>query len=125
MMGGDSAVDRNWRKPSLWVLLSVLSCACVPLVWFWGAFSGGLDVRETCELLEGQVYDDAYRAEHYREPGRLFPLHNKCNASYDLVPLWVNPTLVCLAIVAVGSVIAAVVLTVARYRSGGRQAPTR
>ncbi|WP_326754579.1 hypothetical protein OIE73_25330 [Streptomyces hirsutus] len=25
---------------------------------------------------------------------RLFPLHNKCNAEYDLVPAWVNPAIV-------------------------------
>ncbi|MFD9392488.1 hypothetical protein ACFWBB_17770 [Streptomyces sp. NPDC060000] len=121
------------RTPVHWLTLSALSCVGLFLTWFWGAWSGGLDVAETCTLLEGQKFDDDYRAEHWREPSQVFPLHNKCNASYDLVPAWVNPTLVLLALLAVGSLIIGVGLlivalsrTVARYRarSGGRPTPT-
>ncbi|MET8170712.1 hypothetical protein ABZT34_41910 [Streptomyces sp. NPDC005329] len=118
---------RAWligRTPVFWLTLSALSCVGLFLTWFWGAWSGGLDVAETCALLRGQKYDDAYRAEHWREPSRFFPLHNKCNASYDLVPAWVNPTLVLLALLAVGSLITGVSLlivavsrTISRYRA--------
>jgi hypothetical protein len=121
-MIGKAVLNRRRRRPLFWLLLSVLSCAVIPFVWLWGAFSGGLDPEETCRLVKGQVFDDAYRTEHLREPSRAFPLHNKCNASYDLVPFWINPTLVCLALITVGSLIAAVVLTVARYRP--RERPT-
>ncbi|MDQ0580707.1 hypothetical protein [Streptomyces rishiriensis] len=112
------------RTPLFWLLLSALSCAGMFFTWIWGAFSGGLDVAETCTLIEGRPYDDGYRAEHWREPSQVFPLHNKCNASYDLVPAWINPTLVLLALLAVGSLIiglglliSAVCRAVARYRT--------
>ncbi|MCX5370292.1 hypothetical protein [Streptomyces sp. NBC_00103] len=113
------ANTRAWfvrRTPVFWLTLSVLSCVGLFLTWFWGAWSGGLDVAETCALLKGQKYDDAYRAEHWREPSRVFPLHNKCNASYDLVPAWVNPMLVLLAFLAVAGLIAAVWATAVRLR---------
>ncbi|WP_314225554.1 hypothetical protein [Streptomyces zaehneri] len=118
---GKAAVEntRAWlmgRTPVYWLTLSALSCVGLFLTWFWGAWSGGLDVAETCALLKGQKYDDAYRAEHWREPSQFFPLHNKCNASYDLVPVWVNPMLVLLALVAAGSLIAAVWATAVRLR---------
>lgn len=119
---------RAWsvrRTPVFWLTLSVLSCVGGFLTWFWGAWSGGLDVAETCALLKGQKYDDAYRAEHWREPSQLFPLHNKCNASYDLVPAWVNPMLVLLAFLAVVSLIAAVWATAVRlWRLWQRCRPT-
>ncbi|WP_406009223.1 hypothetical protein OG440_26215 [Streptomyces sp. NBC_00637] len=104
------------RSPLFWLLLSALSCAVMFFVWIWGAFSGGLDVEETCTLIEGEPYDDAYRAEHWREPSQVFPLHDKCNAAYDLVPFWVNPMLVLLAFLAVGGLIAAVWATLVRLR---------
>lgn len=30
----------------------------------------------------------------------MVPLHDKCNATYDLVPAWVNPALVILPLLA-------------------------
>lgn len=95
------------RKIPWWVL--AVACGCGLLLTFGaGAFAGGFDAREMCRM-EGQVYDKAYRAEHWREPGRLFPLHNKCNAAFDLVPAWVNPTLVCLTVAAGACVTAGLV----------------
>ncbi|MFF1544289.1 hypothetical protein [Streptomyces sp. NPDC058291] len=118
--------------PFHWLTLSALSCGALFVTWLWGAWSGGLDVAETCTLREGQEYDDVYRAEHWREPSQVFPLHNRCNASYDLVPAWVNPTLVLLALLAAGSLVIGVNLLVVvlwrtfggrRGRSGGRPKP--
>lgn len=120
-LSGNSDKNRRWRKPHLWLLLSVASCVGGFVIWCWGVFSGGLDAQETCEILRGQVYDDGYREEHWREPSRVFPLHNKCNASYDLVAAWINPTLVCLAVTAVGCLIAAAVLAAARFRLRGQR----
>ncbi|MFJ1805317.1 MULTISPECIES: hypothetical protein [unclassified Streptomyces] len=104
------------RTPLFWLMLSGLSYVGLFITWFWGVWSGGLDVAETCTLLRGQKYDYAYRAEHWREPTRAFPLHNKCNASYDLVPAWINPALVLFAAIAVGSLLAAVCTTVVWVR---------
>ncbi|MFB7373173.1 hypothetical protein ACFC0D_25375 [Streptomyces sp. NPDC056222] len=87
------------RGPTLWLLLTAVCCCGLFLIFVMGASAGGLDVREACGLA-GQDYDEAYRAEHWQEPSRLFPLHNKCNASFDLVPAWINPTLVCLTVAA-------------------------
>ncbi|MGW5214646.1 hypothetical protein ACWEQO_26540 [Streptomyces sp. NPDC004051] len=47
--------------------------------------------------MHGQKYDDDYRIRHADEADRWFPLHNKCNAEFDLVPAWVNPTVSSLA----------------------------
>ncbi|GGQ45791.1 hypothetical protein [Streptomyces asoensis] len=104
-----------------WLTLSVLSCGALFVVWLWGVWSGGLDVAETCTLLRGQKYDEAYRAEHWREPSQIFPLHNRCNASYDLVPAWINPALVLLALLASVSLVLGVTrLVLALSRTVGR-----
>ncbi|MFG2756783.1 hypothetical protein [Streptomyces wuyuanensis] len=107
----------EWREPLRWLLLSLVPWFGLVFTWFLGAFSGGLDVQETCELLEGQTYDSAYRDDNWQEPSRLFPLHNKCNASYDLVPSWINPTIVGLAVATAGCLITAVVMAAAHFKS--------
>ncbi|MEU4872536.1 hypothetical protein [Streptomyces sp. NPDC021608] len=84
--------------PLRWLLLSTLTCAAAFLTWLWGALAGGLDVAETCTLYRGQRFDGAYRSRHLDESTRWFPLHNKCNATYDLVPAWINPTVAFLAL---------------------------
>ncbi|MFF7677590.1 hypothetical protein [Actinacidiphila glaucinigra] len=88
---------RVWRS----LLLSLGTAVAMFFTWVYGIFSGGLDVEETCELVAGRPYDEAYRIEHVREYTRMFPLHNKCNASFDLVPGWVNPAIVLLALATV------------------------
>lgn len=91
---------RLWGMPPLfWFgnMLAALFFAYV--VWIWGAFSGGLDIKETCGA-RGQTYDPVYRHLNWQEPGRYFPLHNKCNADYDVVPFWVNPAVVLLVLLA-------------------------
>ncbi|MEV5999036.1 hypothetical protein AB0M25_07035 [Streptomyces griseomycini] len=102
-----------------------MSCVTLLVVWFWGAWSGGLDVAETCRLLHGQEFDPDYRGEHPDEPLRVFPLHNRCNASYDLVPAWINPALVCLAVTAAGCFVSGTVAVVARSRTRGGRAGRR
>ncbi|MFG2111125.1 hypothetical protein ACGFRB_00545 [Streptomyces sp. NPDC048718] len=106
---------RGWARPGWWVfpatLLVVLGCGA----WFSGITAGGLDIRETCAE-HGAVYDDAYRAEHWREPGRWFPLHNRCNADADMVPSFVNPTLVTVALLLLVCAAGAVKASVNRRR---------
>ncbi|WP_127499920.1 hypothetical protein [Actinoplanes solisilvae] len=68
--------------------------------WFIGIFSGSsTDPKESCHAV-GATYDEAYRATHWREPSRFFPLHNRCNADHDLVAPWINPTLALLTLLA-------------------------
>lgn len=105
----------RWN-PAFWLgSLIVAGMVFVP-TWLWGAFSGGLDVAETCALGEGQPFDASYRQGLGPQPSGPFPLHNMCNASYDLVPGWVNPTLACLAVIVTGSLIATVVTGVVQLR---------
>ncbi len=104
--------SRMWERPGWWFFPAVVLTAVGCVTWFIGIFAGGLDVEETCEQ-RGVRYDDAYRTEHWREPSRWFPLHNRCNADHDLVPAFVNPTLVAVAVLllgCVGGAVAAVVI---------------
>lgn len=106
---------KAFRAAGTWLRLAVLAGSATLLMYGFGAIVGSaFDTAETCEQTFGQRYDEAYRGAHWREPGQWFPLHNKCNAEYDLVPSYVNPSVVVLAAVAVGSVGVASVLAVRR-----------
>ncbi|MEU6222566.1 hypothetical protein [Streptomyces sp. NPDC047042] len=93
--------------PRSWLALAVVSSFLLGITYFVGMFSGGHELDETCASV-GRPVDERYRAEHWREPGQWFPLHNKCDADYDLVPAWVNPALVVLTLLIVVCVGAAV-----------------
>lgn len=77
----------------VWLGLSFLSFLATCTTYFIGISSSGKDIDETCAKA-GQILDDSYRSQNWKEPSQFFPLHNKCNADYDLVPYWVNPALV-------------------------------
>ncbi|MFE6161821.1 hypothetical protein ACFQ7F_23250 [Streptomyces sp. NPDC056486] len=86
-------------------LLGLLVSYCV------GAFSGALRVEKSCRVRQ-EPYDAAYQAQHAAETDRWFPLHNKCNAGFDVVPGWVNPAVVIFTVLlaaAVGTVAVAAV----------------
>ncbi|WP_228386542.1 hypothetical protein [Streptomyces katsurahamanus] len=93
--------ERFWTRPMWWLRLLSVALFTGAAAWVFGVSAGGLDTREACELTHYQPYDSDYRAAHSDEPRRMFPLHNKCNASYDLVPSWVNPTVVACFVIAV------------------------
>lgn len=86
-------------NPLFWAWTMIVSLVLAAAVWMHGVWSGGLDVKEECEL-RGQAWDDEYRQLNLEESGRFFPLHDKCNADYDLVPFWINPAVVLLALLA-------------------------
>jgi hypothetical protein len=88
-----------------WLRLTLGSMAAVALTFFIGAWAGGHEIDETCAA-KNEIYDRAYRSEHWLEPSQLFPLHNKCHADFDLVPVWVNPALIIFAILTVAFVVA-------------------
>jgi hypothetical protein len=87
-----------------WTRLCSVSLFAGLASWLRGALSGGLDVGETCQFVHHERFDYAYRESHAEEPQKLFPLHNKCNAHYDLVPSWVNPAIVICTVVALAAV---------------------
>lgn len=82
----------DWRRPGWFAHAAWVSLVITVIVWFRGLFSGGLDTEEACQYWHHQPYDETYRRAHLDDWSRLFPLSNKCNAGYDLVPVWVNPT---------------------------------
>lgn len=92
-----------WRRPMWWARLCSVTLFAGLVSWVWGIFSPGLDVEEECVLRHHQTFDDAYWDSHFREAQRFFPLHARCNAHYDLVPAWVNPTVVCCAVVSLAA----------------------
>lgn len=89
----------------------------------YGAAAPLLDVRETCEYRHGVGFDRDFWAEHLEESRRLFPLHSRCNAEYDLVPSWVNPTIVCLTGLAAACLIASLCLGLRGRLRSRRQHP--
>ncbi len=104
--------------PVAWMGLAVVSAFLLGITYFVGMFSGGHEVDETCAAA-GQHYDHQYRAEHWREPSRWFPMHNRCNADHDLVPVWVNPAIVVLRVLIVVCVGGTVWAAVSRRRARG------
>ncbi|MFE7777248.1 hypothetical protein ACFU5O_25825 [Streptomyces sp. NPDC057445] len=102
--------------PVAWLALAVALSFLLGVTYFVGMFSGGHEIDETCNAV-GQPLDDNYRAEHWQEPSQWFPMHNKCNAHYDLVPAWVNPAIVTLWLLIVLCVGGAVWSAVSRRRA--------
>ncbi|GAA3002318.1 hypothetical protein [Streptomyces fulvorobeus] len=111
---------RRWRHPGWWVFPAVVLIGIGCVVWFVGAFSGGFDVREACAA-RGVPYDDAYRTENWREPSQWFPLHNRCDADHDLVPAFVNPSLVAIAVMLVGCAAGAVATAIIGRKRSEKQ----
>ena len=73
------------------------------VVWGVGGFAGGLDNRETCALTHHTNYDQSWRDRTGADGTSVFPLANACNEHISLVPAWVNPTIVVLAVLAVSA----------------------
>ncbi|MBG0569294.1 hypothetical protein [Actinoplanes aureus] len=117
---GRPLLTGRWRRPGWFVATAVLGVLAAAVTWFIGAFAGGLDPEESCHT-SGTTYDPAYRAAHWREPSRWFPLHDRCNADYDLVPAWVNPALVLLAVLVAACLGMAARLAAVHHRARKRE----
>ncbi|CAL9573061.1 hypothetical protein SUDANB15_04842 [Streptomyces sp. enrichment culture] len=115
--------DGAWRRPMWWTRVCSVSLFVGCASWVRGALSGGLDVGESCAYLHHQHYDQDYRSSHAEELDRLFPLSNKCNADYDLVPAWVNPAVVVCAAVFLVAAAVLVRFGVARLTGSRRSTP--
>ncbi|MFI7316884.1 hypothetical protein [Streptomyces venezuelae] len=115
----------NWRRSPLWFAINAVALLLgAGVTYLIGALAGGLDTGEECQNA-GQAYDSAYRSAHFREFQRWYPLHEKCNAGYDLVPAWVNPTLIVLPVLAALCLAYSVRLAVIHRRTKKKQATSR
>ena len=101
LIGG--AHTGTWRRPGWFGHVAWLSLLGTAVAWLCGVlFAGSLDIAESCTYQHHQQYDAAYREAH--PDGYGFPVTAKCNAGYDLVPSWVNPTMAAFFLVFVAGV---------------------
>jgi hypothetical protein len=71
------------------------------------------DVGDICMFGQGQDFDLEYWAAH-RQDSPLPPYSSPCNAEYDRVPAWVNPTIAVTAVLCALSLAGLVVVRSAR-----------
>ncbi|MDX3076284.1 hypothetical protein [Streptomyces sp. MI02-7b] len=78
-------------KPGNWVVAAGTFLLLTTLTFGYGLWHTlVLDKREFCTVILHQRYDPKYALSDEQ----LFPLSQKCNASYDMVPAFVNPSIV-------------------------------
>lgn len=94
-----------------WMGLAVISFLAAGYAFLAGASAAGLDITEKCELA-GVPFTVRPGSIQFRELQQVYPMHAWCNASYDLVPGWVNPALAFLTILTLTAVICSVVLSI-------------
>lgn len=91
---------RNHELMVWTAVLAPLGAGGVYLVGLAHAFVW--DIQETCQLGRGERYDPSAATG-----GTFFPLSQRCNADYDLVPGFINPTVVGLLVLAIVAAILA------------------
>lgn len=97
-----------WHKqPVALIGAALISASLTAVVWVFGIFSGGLDVQETCELTLHTTYDQAWRDRTGADGTSYFPVSDACNEHVSLVPAWVNPTILILAVLAISALVLA------------------
>ncbi|WNF29524.1 hypothetical protein RI138_23370 [Streptomyces sp. C11-1] len=97
-------VGRQWHKRPIALVGAALTAGgFTAVVWGFGVFAGGLDVREACEFTHNTNYDQAWRDRTGADGSSFFPLANACNEHVSLVPAWVNPTIIVLAVLSVSA----------------------
>lgn len=109
VFGVHKVAEQASVRATRWYAESAAYCLIAAVVMYaWGLMNTfTMDLDETCELSHGQTTDaTAYTDES------LFPLSQPCNASFDLVPSYVNPTI--FVLLAASLVLAA--LAIYRYR---------
>nr|WP_042194605.1 hypothetical protein [Kibdelosporangium sp. MJ126-NF4]CEL21430.1 hypothetical protein [Kibdelosporangium sp. MJ126-NF4]CTQ96003.1 hypothetical protein [Kibdelosporangium sp. MJ126-NF4] len=105
---------RRWARAALYTPILAL------VVYAWGAMSMfTLDTEEVCRLVHHERYDPGVAGEHY------FPLSKRCNGGFDLVPSWVNPTVVVLLVATAVFAALAVRATNAATRHAGMGQPDK
>jgi hypothetical protein len=107
---------RRGRSPVTLFGGAALSWMAMGYVWTYGMFSTALYVEKQCVFQHHVRFDAEYYSEHAEEFKRLFPLHEKCNADYDMVPAWVNPAIVVLGVLGVVLLVAQIASAIVHYR---------
>ncbi|MDN5667465.1 MAG: hypothetical protein L0G87_03610 [Renibacterium salmoninarum] len=102
--------------PLGWLAAAPVSFAAFSVTFLIGVFSPGLRVHKTC-MQNGQIFDREYRSKNWEEASRFFPLSNRCNADYDLVPPWINPALLIFAAMTLAFLALAIDSFIARHKS--------
>ncbi len=97
VVGVRMVTSRRWsRAVGRWVQAATCCLLASVAMYGWGSWKMfAWDIRETCSLVHHQRWDPAYGQS------RSFPLSRRCNASFDLVPSYVNPAVVVLLAAAV------------------------
>ena len=94
----------GWRTPRWFLLAAAASAYVAAVAWLRGLAVYPVllvTLSDVCAS-NAQYLNDEYREDHHDEYVRLFPLHARCNADFDLVPSWVNPTVgLCLVLLAI------------------------
>ncbi|MFJ3929411.1 hypothetical protein [Streptomyces sp. NPDC090029] len=100
---------RAWARPRWWVQAACAFTFTGTVAWLSGLFSqSGLTEKEDACRLDGADYDSGFAEARSGDSRHLFPLHDWCSAHHDLVPAWVNPTVVICAALALLAVLGAV-----------------
>lgn len=81
-------------------LLALLGAVLVYLIGTYHRFVWDIDY--VCSQVHGQSFDPATSSGD-----AFFPISQRCNADYDLVPAFVNPTIVALTALAIVAAIVA------------------
>ncbi|WP_157851536.1 hypothetical protein [Streptomyces monomycini] len=83
---------RSWvsLQVSRWIEGAFYSLLATLVVYAWGLFTGfPWDIEEACKLDHQQHWD-----RNLAGSASYFPLSNKCNSTFDLVPGYVNPLVI-------------------------------
>jgi hypothetical protein len=81
-----------------WVAAAVYALLASAAMYAWGAWhilSVAMDVEEKCAVVYHERWDPAHGQPTW------VPLGRRCNASFDMVPAYVNPAVVALLVAAV------------------------
>jgi len=113
--------EKGFLQPSSMIALCWISVLNAVTVWLLGFSRTGLDLKESCEYKNGVPFDDKWNDVHYMESQGVFPLHAKCNATVDLVPAWINPTVIALTLLSVACLCTAIYLEVRNFTRGRKK----
>jgi len=119
-----TAPHRGWRTPAWFGRAAAVSAYVMVLAWLRGLSSNGPPMNKTCRIFHQQPFDQDYYEAHLDEWRRLFPLSNKCNPHYDLVPAWVNPTVAVSFVLLLVSIAGVLLTTYSARRTSSQKVGT-
>lgn len=107
-------MQQQLKAGRVWIRTALISGLLMVMVFVTQfATASSKDLDDICQAA-GHALDRNFRLLHPRDGSPYFPLHNRCDAAYDIVPAWVNPSLSALAAVLALSLAGALVSRSAR-----------